>query len=74
MISWLTGPIAITGADGHVGTFLRARLRATPNEVRPLSRSDDLAAALGDADAVIHLAGTLNPRGEDSYEDANVET
>ena len=43
MTSWLTGPVAITGADGHVGTVARARLAESPNEVRPLTRGDDLA-------------------------------
>jgi uncharacterized protein YbjT (DUF2867 family) len=36
--------VAITGATGHVGTFVQARLAATPNEVRPLGRDDELPA------------------------------
>lgn len=72
--AWRTGPVAITGASGHVARFVRARLASLPNEVRPLGRGDDLAAALADADAVIHLAGTLQPMGDNSYEEANVGT
>jgi NADH dehydrogenase len=71
---WLPGPVAIIGADGHVGTFLQACLTSVPNGVRPLGRGDDVAVAVGDADAVIHLAGTLQPNGGNTYEDANVET
>ena len=74
MTNWLTGPVAITGADGHVGTHLQARLRDLPNEVRPVGRNDDPSHALADADAVIHLAGTLAPHGENTYQAANVET
>jgi uncharacterized protein YbjT (DUF2867 family) len=69
-----TGPIAITGADGHVGTHLRARMQGLPNELRPLGREDDLASAFADAHAVILLAGTLAPIGRNTYEAANVET
>lgn len=71
---WLTGPVAITGADGHVGRALRRRLAGAPNPVRPLTRSDDWASAIRDADAVIHLAGTLQPRRPNTYRAANVET
>jgi NADH dehydrogenase len=71
---WLRGPVAIIGADGHVGTFVQARLTSISNDVRPLGRDDDLAVALEDADAVIHLAGTLQAIGGNTYEEANVET
>ncbi len=74
MSSWLTGPVAITGADGHVGRRLQARLRDLPNDLRPLARDDDLASAVRNADAVILLAGTLAPRGDNTYEAANVDT
>lgn len=63
--AWLRGPVAITGAGGHVGTHLQARLREEPNEVRALGRYTD---------AVIHRVGTLAPRGGNSYEAANLET
>jgi NADH dehydrogenase len=45
-----------------------------PNQVRPLGRDDDLTAAFGDADAVVHLAGTLQPRRPNTYRSANLET
>jgi NADH dehydrogenase len=73
-MDWLTGPVAITGADGHVGTFVQERLAESPNEVRPLGRAADLVAGFSNADAVIHLAGTLQATGGNAYEDANLET
>lgn len=71
---WLTGPVVVTGASGQVGTALRERLAQLPNDVRPMGRGDDLAAAVRDADAVVHLAGTLQPRRPDTYAGANLET
>lgn len=71
---WLTGPVVVTGASGQVGTALQERLAALPNEVRPLGRRDDVAAAVRDADAVVHLAGTLRPRRPDTYADSNLAT
>ncbi len=71
---WRTGPVVVTGASGHVGRFVRARLAGLPNEVRPVGRDDDPAAALADAAAVVHLAGTLQPLRGNSYEEANVAT
>jgi NADH dehydrogenase len=68
------GPIAITGASGHVGTAVQARLAHEPNEVRPLGRDADLATAFGDAEVVVHLAGTLAPAHGDTYESANLGT
>lgn len=72
--TWGSGPVAITGADGHVGRALRRRLDGLPNPVRALGRFDDWSAAMRDADAVVHLAGTLQPRRPDTYETANVAT
>lgn len=69
-----SGPIAITGASGHVGTALQRRLEREPNHLRPLGRDDDLAAALRDAEVVVHLAGTLAPAKGDTYESANLDT
>lgn len=69
-----TGPVAVTGASGQVGAALRRRLGELPNEVRPLGRDDDLAAGFGDADAVVHLAGTLQPRKPNTYRAANLDT
>lgn len=68
------GPIVITGASGHVGRALLRRLEREPNAVRPVGRGDDLAAALSDAAAVVHLAGTLAPTRGDSYASANLDT
>jgi uncharacterized protein YbjT (DUF2867 family) len=65
--------VAITGASGQVGTSLHQRLGQLSNEVRPLGRDDDLAAAFGDADAVVHLAGTLQPRKPNTYRAANLD-
>ena len=69
-----SGPIAITGASGQVGTALQRRLAAFSNEVRPLAQGDDLAAAFGDAVVVVHLAGTLRPKRPYTYVQANVRT
>lgn len=71
---WLTGPVVVTGASGQVGTALRERLGGLPNEVRATGRGDDLAAAVRDADVVVHLAGTLRPRRPDTYASSNLET
>jgi NAD(P)H dehydrogenase (quinone) len=71
---WRTGTVAVTGASGQVGTPLRRRLGQLPNEVRPLGRDDDLAAAFGDADAVVHLAGTLQPHKPNTYRAAKLDT
>src|SRR5262249_45861677 len=72
--TFLRGPVAITGASGHVGGFLSRRLAEVPNEVRALGRRDNLTEAFRDADAVVHLAGTLQPLKGNTYEQANVET
>ena len=71
---WLTGPVAVVGADGQVGSALRDRLAELPNEVRPLRRGDDLRAAFRGADVVVHLAGTLAPGRGNSYRAANRDT
>jgi uncharacterized protein YbjT (DUF2867 family) len=70
---WRTGPVAVTGASGQVGRSLQQRLGHLSNEVRPLGRDDDLAAAFGNADAVVHLAGTLQPRKPNTYRAANLD-
>jgi NADH dehydrogenase len=66
--------IAVTGASGQVGTLLLRRLGEMPARVVPLGRSDDWRAGIAGADVVVHLAGTLQPQGRDTYESANVET
>lgn len=70
----VTGPVVITGADGHVGRALQWRLADVPNEVRPVARGDDLASACADAEVVVHLAGTLQAVHGNSYQEANVGT
>jgi NADH dehydrogenase len=72
--TFLSGPVVITGARGHVGGFLASGLAELPNEVRALGRRDNLVEALRDADAVVHLAGTLQPLNGNTYEQANVDT
>lgn len=64
----------MTGASGQVGSQLRQRLGELPNEVRSLGRSDDLATGFADADAVVHLAGTLQPHKPNTYRAANLDT
>ena len=52
--------IAITGANGLIGTELRQRLGEAGHAVHPISHSAsarELAETLGFADAVVHLAG-----------------
>lgn len=66
--------VAITGASGQVGTLLRERLTGTPTRVMPLNRGEDWRGEIGGADVVVHLAGTLQPKGRDTYESANVAT
>jgi nucleoside-diphosphate-sugar epimerase len=70
----VTGPVVITGANGHIGRALRHRLCDLPNEVRPVGRGDALEPAITRAGVVIHLAGTLWADHERSYEDANLGT
>ena len=75
-LAGLTGggdTIAITGANGQVGTLLQEQL-AGRVRILPLTRADDWEAAIAEADAVAHLAGTLQPKGANSYRAANVET
>jgi uncharacterized protein YbjT (DUF2867 family) len=74
VVAWRTGPVAVTGANGQVGTSLLRRLEQLPNPVRAVGHHDDLAAAFGDADAVVHLAGTLQPRKPNTYRAANLNT
>ena len=66
--------IAVTGASGQVGRLVCRRLAEAQIEVLPLGHGDDWAGAIGKSDAVIHLAGTLQPKGRNSYDSANVQT
>src|SRR5262245_59143966 len=67
-------PIAVTGASGQVGRVVCRRLAEAQIQVLPLGQGDDWAAAIGKSDVVIHLAGTLQPKGRNSYNSANVQT
>ena len=69
-----TGAVAITGASGQVGTLLSELLGDRPNSVTVLNRGDDWAAGIEPAEVVVHLAGTLQPKGGNTYESANVDT
>jgi uncharacterized protein YbjT (DUF2867 family) len=66
--------VAIIGADGHVGRHLAALAEGDGLETRRVGRNDDLAAALAGAAAAIHLQGTLQATGGNSYQAANVGT
>jgi uncharacterized protein YbjT (DUF2867 family) len=66
--------VAVTGASGQVGTQLLRRLGELPNLIRPVGRGDDLVEAFSDADAVVHLAGALQPRRPNTYRAANLDT
>lgn len=68
------GPIAIAGADGHVGRWLAGRLAELGIEARPVPRDGDAAAAISGSRAVVHLAGTLAPVKPNTFELANVGT
>jgi len=69
-----TGRIAITGVSGQVGTLLRERFADHAGGIVPLNRGEDWAGAIAGAQIVVHLAGTLQPKGRNSYESANVGT
>ena len=71
---WRKGEVAITGASGQVGTSIRHRLAGRPNPVTALGRGGDWKAAVRSAETVLHLAGTLQPKGRNTYESANVDT
>lgn len=71
---WLSDPVAITGANGHVGRHVGPRLERLGNQVRPLIRSDDWEGRMEGVEVVIHLAGTLQPRRPNTYRAANLGT
>lgn len=68
------GPVAIAGANGHVGRWLAGRLGELGIEARPIPREGDTAAAISGCATVAHLAGALVPEKPNTYEQANVET
>jgi UDP-2-acetamido-2,6-beta-L-arabino-hexul-4-ose reductase len=69
--------IAVTGAGGFIGKNLVVRLRENGHEgVAALTRSttaQELAAELGRAEFVFHLAGVNRPQTESEFVAGNVE-
>ena len=67
--------VAVTGAQGMLGTHLRAYLRAFEDvEVQPIGRAEfagDLSGALRGCDVVVHLAG-MNRGDEQEVAQTNV--
>jgi hypothetical protein len=61
--------LAVTGAYGQVSTLACRRLAGTPIEVLALKQD-----AIGESEAVIHLAGTVQPKGRNSYDSVNDQT
>lgn len=62
--------VAVTGSTGFIGTHLCDDLAAAGVEVRRIRRGEDPAAALHNADALVHLAGRAHVfgRGAHAYE------
>jgi UDP-2-acetamido-2,6-beta-L-arabino-hexul-4-ose reductase len=69
--------ILITGAEGFIGKNLTLRLREMPEvSLLLLTRandSSDLAQAIQQADAVVHLAGENRPSNPDAFEQGNTQ-
>ena len=69
--------IVVTGADGFIGRNLALRLTELGEDVLPLTRgstSDDWHAAVGRADAVVHLAGANRPVDPADFDTINAGT
>jgi len=82
--------ITVTGANGQVGRAVLQRLRDSSVETVAITRgvgnlpatrtlpcgfdAERTFRAIHEADAVIHLAGTLNPQSSNTYYGANVAT
>lgn len=69
--------ILVTGAKGFIGRNLCLALRRTGEaEVMEIDRShseSDLAQAVAEADAVVHLAGVNRPEKEEEFVEGNVD-
>jgi UDP-2-acetamido-2,6-beta-L-arabino-hexul-4-ose reductase len=66
--------IAVTGANGFIGSNLAVQLRERGFTVVPVPHESDdegLLAALGSAEAVVHLAGVNRPREEADFATGN---
>lgn len=69
--------IVVTGADGFIGRNLAVRLGELGDEVLPLTRAstlDDWHRTVGQADAVIHLAGANRPTDPAEFMGINAGT
>jgi NADH dehydrogenase len=65
--------VAVTGGTGFVGRHVAARLRAAGHEDAVLGRGDDIAAALAEAEAVVHCAGINREIGSQTYRAIHID-
>ncbi len=69
--------VLVTGADGFIGRNLRVALGEREGfQVLPITRASrdaDLAAAVAEADAVIHLAGVNRPKDPAEFTTGNAD-
>ena len=66
--------VAVTGANGFLGSNLVLRLKEEGHDVRPITREtsqSEARAALCDAAAIFHLAGANRPNDEEEFVRAN---
>lgn len=66
--------IAVTGANGFLGSNLVLRLKEQGHDVSPITREtarDDAERELAGAEVIFHLAGANRPRGEAEYYEIN---
>lgn len=66
--------IAVTGANGFLGSNLVLRLKEDGHDVRAITRQTELAEAekhLAGADAIFHLAGVNRPEDEREFDTSN---
>lgn len=74
---WIEMNVLITGADGFIGKNLRVALGERPDtQVLAITRhstEDELAVAVGTAEAVIHLAGVNRPQDPSEFAIGNAD-
>ena len=66
--------VAVTGANGFLGSNLVIRLREEGHDVASIARDtdpDEAAAALADSDFVFHLAGANRPSDDGEFLGSN---